>query len=116
MTKTANLACSGNTEKKPPGDGHPSGAYFVLTWKYLLSWLSLVYARFFFLSSFVCMLSVASVRLCKAFFICWCLIRGAGGKSPRIGGKAISGHFIFICSLKWPRQVLFFCFCRCSFI
>lgn len=25
------LACSGNTEKKPPGDGHPSGAYFVLT-------------------------------------------------------------------------------------
>ena len=31
------------------------------------------YARFFFLSSFVCMLSVASVRLCKAFFICWCL-------------------------------------------
>ena len=62
-----------NTEKKPPGDGHPSGAYFVLTWKYLLSWLSLVYARFFFLSSFVCMLSVASVRLCKAFFICWCL-------------------------------------------
>lgn len=42
---------SGNTEKKPPGDGHPSGAYFVLTWKYLLSWLSLVYARAFFLSS-----------------------------------------------------------------
>ena len=31
MTKTANLAYSGNTEKKPPGDGHPSGAYFVLT-------------------------------------------------------------------------------------
>lgn len=22
---------STNTEKKPPGDGHPSGAYFVLT-------------------------------------------------------------------------------------
>lgn len=44
-------AYSGNTEKKPPGDGHPSGAYFVLTWKYLLSWLSLVYARAFFLSS-----------------------------------------------------------------
>ena len=73
MTKTANLACSGNTENKPPGDGHPSGAYFVLTWKYLLSWLSLVYARAFFLSSFVCMLSVAPVRLCKAFFIRLCL-------------------------------------------
>lgn len=82
MTKTANLACSGNTEKKPPGDGHPSGAYFVLTWKYLLSWLSLVYARFFFLSSFVCMLSVASVRLCKAFFICWCLKLGGLGENP----------------------------------
>lgn len=52
MTKTANLAYSGNTEKKPPGDGHPSGAYFVLTWKYLLSWLSSVYARAFFLSSY----------------------------------------------------------------
>lgn len=51
MTKTANLACSGNTEKKPPGDGRPSGAYFVPTWIYLLFWLSLVYARSFFLSS-----------------------------------------------------------------
>ena len=56
MTKTANLAYFGNTEKKPPGDGHPSGAYFVLTWKYLLSWLSLVYARAFFLSSLSCFL------------------------------------------------------------
>lgn len=57
MTKTANLAYSGNTEKKPPGDGHPSGAYFVLTWKYLLSWLFSVYARAFFLSSLSCFLS-----------------------------------------------------------
>ena len=51
MTKTANLAYSGNTEKKPPGDGHTSGAYFLLTWKYLLSWLFSVYSSFFFLSS-----------------------------------------------------------------
>lgn len=48
MTKTASLAYSGNTEKKPPGDGHPSGAYFLLTWKYLLSWLFSVYSSFFF--------------------------------------------------------------------
>ena len=82
MTKTANLAYFGNTEKKPPGDGHPSGAYFVLTWKYLLSWLSLVYARAFFLSSFVCMLSVAPVRLCKAFFIRLCFKVGGLGENP----------------------------------
>lgn len=116
MTKTANLACSGNTEKKPPGDGHPSGAYFVLTWKYLLSWLSLVYARAFFLSSFVCVLSRASGRLCKAFYSSLVFKVGAGGKSPRISGKAIFAHFIFILALGWPRQVLFFCFCGCSFI
>ena len=70
MTKTANLACSGNTEKKPPGDGHPSGAYFVLTWKYLLSWLSVVYAR-------------ASGRLCKAFYSSLVFKVGGWGKIPQ---------------------------------
>lgn len=33
----------------------------------------MINARAFFLSSFVCMLSVAPVRLCKAFFIRLCL-------------------------------------------
>ena len=83
MTKTANLACSGNTEKKPPGDGHPSGAYFVLTWKYLLSCLSLVYARAFFLSCFVCVLSRASGRLCKAFYSSLVFKVGGWGKIPQ---------------------------------
>ena len=89
----------------------------MLAWIYLLSWLSLVYARAFFLSSFVCVLSRASVMLCKAF--CSSLVflsRGAGGKSPRTSGKAISVHFIFIWALEWPRQVLFFGFCLCSAI
>ena len=109
MTKTANLACSGNTEKKPPGDGHPSGAYFVLTWKYLLSWL------FFCQVLFACSLGPLGGSV-RRFILHWCLRWGAGGKSPRISGKAIFAHFIFILALGWPRQVLFFCFCGCSFI
>ena len=55
MTKTASLACSGNTEKKPPGDGRPSGAYFVLTWityflgyfQYILVFFSVKFLYFF---------------------------------------------------------------------
>ena len=48
MTKTANLAYSGNTEKKPPGDGHPSGAYFVLTRiTYFLGYLEYMLGLFF---------------------------------------------------------------------
>ena len=48
MTKTANLAYSGNTEKKPPGDGHPSGAYFVLTRiTYFLGYLQYMPGLFF---------------------------------------------------------------------
>ena len=56
------------------------------------------------------MLSRASVRLYKAFFSSLVFKVGAGGKSPESTNKAISGHFIFICALKWPRQVLFFVF------
>lgn len=37
---------------------------------------------FFFLSSFVCMLSVASVRLCKAFFYLLVFKLGGLGENP----------------------------------
>lgn len=112
MTKTANLACSGNTEKKPPGDGHPSGAYFVLTWKYLLSWLSLVYARAFFLSSFVCVLSRASGRLCKAFYSSLVFKVGGWGKIPQNQRQGHFWAFYFYMRFKMAAAGAIFLFLR----